>query len=158
MNILHLRASNFVGGPEKQILEHFRYIDKERYHLFLGIFGEKNCPSELAQEAKKHGIDCIELNSKLPFSPFLIFQLSNEIKRQNIDILCTHGYKPNIIGYWACKLVPCIHIAFSRGFTAENFKVKVYEWLDKIILRRVKNVIAVSDGHAKELIHFGING
>ena len=41
MNILHLRASNFYGGPERQLHYHSKQACNSEFHIILGSFSEK---------------------------------------------------------------------------------------------------------------------
>jgi len=156
LNILHLRASNFVGGPEKQLLEHMRRIDRKKYRLSLCTFEGGNEVSELHSIAEASGIETHELSDTSPFDPRVIFKLSGIVKKLNIHLLCTHGYKPNIIGRFASWLSGVPVIAISRGWTAENRKIRFYERLDKIFLHLSDHVIAVSGGQREKIKKLGV--
>ena len=45
---------------------------------------------------------------------------------------------------------------YSRGFTAENRKIRFYEWLERRFVKKVDGIIAVSAGQLKKLETFGI--
>ncbi|MRR55618.1 MAG: glycosyltransferase [Deltaproteobacteria bacterium] len=156
LNILHLRASNFVGGPEKQLLEHIRRIDRKKYRLSLCTFEGGNEVSQLRSIAEASGIETHELSDTSPFDPRVIFKLSGIVKKLNIHLLCTHGYKPNIIGRFASWLSGVPVIAISRGWTAENRKIRFYERLDKIFLHLSDHVVAVSGGQREKIKKLGV--
>ena len=156
LNILHLRASNFVGGPEKQLLEHIKRIDQEKFRLSLCTFEQGTEVSELRSIAEASGIETHELSDTSPFDPRVIFKLSGIVKNENIHLLCTHGYKPNIIGRFASWLSGVPVIAISRGWTAESRKIRFYERMDKIFLHLSDHVVAVSGGQREKIKKLGV--
>lgn len=155
--ILHLRASNFVGGPEKQILKHGQIINKDLYRFILCPFRENGKISELEMAAHACGLDVAPLTDDPSFSFSTINRLVKIIKRHSIRIVCAHGYKPNIIGKIAGLLTGVRVIPFSRGWTHENRKIRIYEALDRFLLRYSKHIVAVSGGHRDELLKNGLN-
>ena len=64
-------------------------------------------------------------------------------------LLCTHGFKANVVGYLASRRTGTSHVAFLRGFTAENRRVRFYEMLERQALKRADRVICVSDSPGK---------
>ena len=47
-------------------------------------------------------------------------------------------------------------MAVSRGWTAENLKVRAYEWLDRRHLRLMDRVVCVSEGQAAKVRRAGV--
>lgn len=70
-------------------------------------------------------------------------------------LLC-HGYKANLLGRVAARRVGIPAVAVSRGWTAENAKVRVYEALDRWHLRLMDHVVCVSDGQAAKVLRAGV--
>ncbi len=156
LNILHLRASNFIGGPEKQILEHFRRVDRTRYHLVLGCFSESGRECDLLRAGRDSGFDCFDLLSRSSYDPGVLGKLKTCIREKKIHVLCTHGYKPDVVGRiatWTCG-IPAV--AISRGWTGESPRVRAYEWLDKRFMALTDKIVAVSEGQRKKILEIGI--
>lgn len=156
INVLHLRASNFYGGPEKQIVEHGLRVNKDRFRFILCPFREGNRVSELESVAVSLGLTVTPLIASSSFSPFLITRLLNILKHFSVNILCTHGYKPNVISQIAVRIHKIPLITFSRGWTYENRRVRFYESLDRLFIKSADYVVAVSQGHKTELAKLGI--
>lgn len=156
-NVMHLIASNFFGGPEKQIVEHLKILDSKKYLGFFTSFQE-GVSNEVLDRAAMDGLK----TCAIPMAGVLDFKAQgrlNEIIRENeIDLLCTHGYKSCVMGWRAARTNNIPIIAFSRGYTSENFKVKIYEWLEQRILRMADGIVAVSHGQEKKIINLGIVG
>lgn len=158
ITVMHLRASNFVGGPEKQILEHLRRIDKLRFRPILCSFGINGHVNDLLQTGESDNICSLNLKSNSSFSPSLIWQLRKLLIDNSVQILVTHGYKSNLIGYWAEKCLGISMIVYSHGWTGENIKIRFYEFIDRLTLKFVRNVVAVSEGHKQQIVAGGISG
>lgn len=157
ITVMHLRASNFVGGPEKQILEHFTRLDSRRFRPILGTFVENGAQDPLGDAAFKRGIQCIRFPSLSPLNPGNILHVARILKKENVDILCTHGYKPNVLSFFAAKLLGRIStIAVSRGWTWESPKIRFYEALDRRFLRISDHVVAVSAGQQDKILSCGV--
>ena len=148
--MLHLIASNFVGGPEKQILRHAEQDASNALEVVIGSFRDGEGRPEILSKAEALGIPTIELGSgHLPH--VAVRELLKKLDEDDISILCTHGYKANLIGFLASKFTDCPHIAFVRGWTGENFRVRVYEAVERFVLRRTPRVVCVSRPQAERL-------
>ena len=152
IKILHLIATNFVGGPEKQILNHALSVDRDRFEVMLGSYSEGKPENPLLKEAKARNLPIFQVDSKSSFNPGQIFQLRRFMKTQGINLLCTHGYKSNFIGLWAARGSKIPQIAFVRGWTGEDWKVKIYDWLDRLWIRWADRIVCVSEAKMRELL------
>lgn len=156
VTVLHLRISNFIGGPEKQILEHFKRLDPKRFRPLLCCFRENGQDDPLLERAAQLGITCRTINCTSAFDPMIISRLRRVLITDKIDILCTHGYKPNILGRIASLGTGVKAVAISRGWTGENSKIRLYEKLDKFFLRHASHIVAVSNGQRDKIVALGI--
>ena len=154
--ILHLIATNFFGGPEKQIVAHLKHLNQNRYAGHLASYLEYGGSNELLAKAADEGIRTHGIPMHGPLDFQAQFKLNNLIARQKVDLLCVHGYKACVMGWWAGRIYKIPVIAFSRGYTSENKKIAFYNWLERQALRRVDGVIAVSEGQKKRLDSLGI--
>lgn len=152
LNIAHLIATNFFGGPEKQIIEHLMRINQSKFGISLISFIERSMPNELLDRARERKIPTRGLYTWNPFNPKVIFDLISILRRDKIDILCTHGYKANIIGRIASWIIKIPEIIFSRGWTAENKKIRLFECLDRWFIRCADHIVSVSEGQKEKLL------
>ena len=150
IRILHLRASQFHGGPEKQILEHAARVSCSGLDIWLGSFRDGHARPEFLEQAQRAGLPTIELSSGR-FNPATILELADVVRRNHISLLCTHGYKANFLGWVASRLTVCPQIAFVRGWTGENWRIRTYEALERLILRWTDWTVCVSRPLAEEL-------
>jgi succinoglycan biosynthesis protein ExoA len=147
--ILHLRASNFVGGPEHQLL---RYAADDRNGPFephFGVFtgddeGLKFLQALQAKNVTTVGIPTGSAGASLR-------ALTDYVKESRIHAICAHGYKADILGLLAGKRCHVPVACFLRGWTGEDFKVRVYESLDRISLRFADRIVCLSSTQATRL-------
>lgn len=156
MHVMHLRASNFVGGPERQILEHLRQSESDTMHFSLCCFQESGCATELETIAGDYGLDCTCVTAAQPFDLGTIRQLARIIRERQVNLLVTHGYKPNLLGRIASWIERIPTVAVSRGWTYESRRVRFYEFLDRIFLRLADAVVAVSEGQRQKILACGV--
>lgn len=156
--IMHLIATNFYGGPEKQIVEHLKRLDPSRYHGIIVSFLEGGAENEILIQAKTVGLKHYGIPMSNRFDVMALWELTRLLRQERVDFLCVHGYKSTVMGWWVGKRSGIPVIAFSRGYTGENKKVAFYEWLERRAIKRVDGIIFVSEGQRKRLEKFGIKG
>ncbi len=168
--VCHLIASNFAGGPEKQIIELSKRLPAHGWDVVIGSFREGRPSVEIIENAKACDIPTFLIQTRSPYSLAAVSQLRRHLARFGADILITHGYKPNLVGWLAAKRPVrseaqpnqgrhhtgpkrVIQAAVVRGYTAENRKVRTYETLDRWVLKKLEHVICVS--HATKRLMAG---
>lgn len=154
--IAHLISSNFFGGPEKQIVEHLKILNKGESTGIAISFQENGTENEFLYKARENGILTEEIVSRNPVDIKALKELIRTLKNKKIDLLCSHGYKSCVLGLIAARFSSAKCIAFSRGYTSESFKVKIYEWLERQALKSMDGVVSVSFGQEKRLNSFGV--
>ena len=155
--ICHLIATNFYGGPEKQIVEHLQQLTPKFFKGVVVSFleGEKN---EIIDKAATVGLENHTILMSGPLDVRALLKLNRFIKAHKISLLCVHGYKATVMGSFCGKLNNIPVLAFSRGYTAENKKIAFYEWLDRLFLKKLNGIVSVSEGQRKKLASLGVYG
>ena len=155
--VCHLIASNFFGGPEKQILEHCRRIDPARWQPVVGSFREGRDRVPIQDAAEERGIPAFVIDTRIPWSPDAARQLHRFLRRHKVDLVVTHGYKPNALGFLLRRWSRIPQIAYVRGYTAETWRVRRYEQLDRWLLKRAfTRVLCVSEMTRLKLVAYGV--
>ncbi|HTV58984.1 MAG TPA: glycosyltransferase [Verrucomicrobiae bacterium] len=150
IRILHLMGSWFIGGPEKQILQHAADLNSPECEMIVGSFRNGNGTPDILLRAKETGLRTLELPPGR-FNPRTVFALAKYLREEKITLLCTHTYKANVTGFLASPLAGCTQIGFVRGWLAETWKVRQYEALDRLVLSHMKWVACVSRPQAELL-------
>ena len=147
--ILHLIGSSCVGGPEKQILHHAVDMKDSPYEVQVGSFHEDAEQPEILLEAERRQLRTVCLDSGM--HPRIAVQLARVLREREITLLCTHGFKANVLGYLVSLRSTAKHVAFLRGWTAETARVVLYEKLERQALARAQTVVCVSRLQAEQV-------
>jgi glycosyltransferase involved in cell wall biosynthesis len=155
VNVVHLMASPFYGGPERQMLGLARHLPSEVRSTFLSFAEGGKCEA-LLSEARKYGFEANALTHNFPHVGKAIAELADDLKRLNADVLTCSGYKPDILGWRAARRagIPCVIV--SHGWTAATWKVRLYESIDRFVHRRADACIGVSEAQSAKLRAAGV--
>jgi glycosyltransferase involved in cell wall biosynthesis len=147
--ILHLVASNSMSGPEKQLVHHARDTRYASYEVVIGSFQEDSGLPEVLALASRCGIETVSIPGGV--RPALVDDLADYLCRHRIDLICTHGYKANVVGHFAAKHAQVPWVPFVHGFTEESWQITLYERLERSLLVRSPWVVCTSAAQAREL-------
>ncbi len=155
--VLHLIASNFLGGPERQILGHADAVSPARIRCLVGGFVDAGRPNELLAQASARGHRTFALEARRPWSAGQVTDLQRYLQDQRVQILCAHGYRAIAVGLIAGRRAGIPVLAFPRGWTAENLKVRLFQLIMGYLLRYADAVVAVSEAQARYIeSRFGV--
>jgi len=154
LQIVHLTASGFFGGPERQMLEMARDLPADMRVSFLS-FGEAPSREFLARIAAA-GFRGQALRHDFPRLAASLRELIATLRRLGADILCCHGYKADLLGLAAARRLGIPVVAVSRGWTGETRRVRLYEALDRRLLRAMDRVVCVSEAQAAKVLRCGV--
>jgi glycosyltransferase involved in cell wall biosynthesis len=147
--VLHLIGSNCIGGPEKQILHHAVSMQGSPYQIEVGSFHDQQERPEILRGAEERNIPTVCLKGGVRLD--LASELSAILNQRKGVLLCTHGFKANVIGYLAARRTGTRHVAFLRGWTAETMRVALYEVMERYVLSRAPMVVCVSQKQAERV-------
>jgi glycosyltransferase involved in cell wall biosynthesis len=150
MRIAHFIATNFVGGPEKQILNHISRLPKDLHAVLLISFDEPG-GQELRTEAGKLDVECHLLPAGKWQIPQVLRQLLRMHDEWRPDVVCAHGYKAGFFTLLLKLRRGCRIVGFSRGWTSESLTIHLYSMLDRLIIRFADIVVAVSKSQGRRL-------
>jgi len=176
MRLVHLTASGFFGGPERQILGLCQALRRpqngsreahaslpplataadEPIHPEVLLFPERGHAQSFATQLQQAGLSHTILTQDVPQVGKVLRELTDELKRRRPEVLFCHGYKANLLGSLAAGRAEVRCVAVSRGWTWDNWKVRAYQWLDRCWLKRFEHVIAVSQGQADKVHACGV--
>lgn len=154
MHVVHLLASPFVGGPERQVLGLARALNEETTFL---SFAERGLARPFLEQARGDGFEAIELKSNFPRVDRAIREVAGLLRSLKADILCTNGYKPDLVGWRAARRAKIPVVGIAHGWTGVTWKVRCYEWFDRLILRWFDAVVCVSEGQRPRVLRAGIS-
>lgn len=150
MRIVHFIGTNFLGGPERQILNHVSRLLPAGHQVLLISFDEAG-GQELQAESTKMGVEC----RLLPASKWRIGDVLRGLVHAHDnwrpDVVCAHGYKAGLYTLILKLTRKCRFVGFSRGWTSESFTIHLYSLLDRLTIRFADIVVAVSQSQGEKL-------
>jgi glycosyltransferase involved in cell wall biosynthesis len=155
MKILHLTASTFHGGPERQMLGLARSLPTWVRTEFLSFAEDGRCSAFLAA-ARREGFEAHALDNDTPHLRAAVRELARRLRRDDPDVVFCHGYKANLVGRPAARRRGLPVVAVSRGWTGESWKVRLYESIDRAHLRFMDCVVCVSAAQAAKAYRAGV--
>ena len=155
LTVVHLTASPFLGGPERQLLGLARSLPDTLQSRFWSFSEGGKCQPFL-EAARGLGFEADELVNNTPNYRAAIAEVSEKLIRVNADLLLCHGYKADILGGLAARRVNVPVVAVSRGWTGVSLKVRLNEALDRLGLIPMDRVVCVSEGQAVKVRRAGI--
>ncbi len=158
MRIVHLRASNFYGGPERQLHFHARLALGSPHSITVASFSTAGQRPEFLDVIGDDGVNTHVFEAASSYDFSVVRQIRDTLLRERFDILCTHDYRSALLGGWAARGTKTRWIAFSRGFTSDDLKVRLYHGIDKIIVRFADHIVAVSASQKRKLERLQIPG
>lgn len=158
LRVLQFGSSNGLFGAERWILALIRYCDRsEVENTIITIKDSPAARTDLIDKAEEMGFHTDLVEACGPYDPRTIFRTAALIRKHNIDILHTHGYKSDIIGYLAAKLARVPVISTPHGSELSiNRKLNMYHKIGDHFLRKVDKVVPVSEGLRDEYLNKGV--
>lgn len=155
MHIVHLMASPFVGGPERQVLGLARALPSG-FRTSLLSFAERGLARPLLDLAAQQGFEAVELRENFPRAGRAADEIAGHLIRLKADVLCTSGYKPDLIGWRAARRARLPVVAIAHGWTGATLKVRFNETLDGLVMRWLDAVVCVSEAMAARVRRRGV--
>ena len=155
MIIVHLTASPFFGGPERQMLGLAKSLPSTYRSVFMSFF-ESGRSQPFLDALRQDGFEALALKENAPHYSASVREITGLLRSLRADILLCHGYKPDLLGLIAARQAGIPVVSVSRGWTSETFKVRVNEALDRLSLHFMDAVVCVSEGQADKVRRLGI--
>jgi glycosyltransferase involved in cell wall biosynthesis len=153
--VVHLTASRLFGGPERQMLGLGEALAPEYRSVFLSFWEEGHC-LPFIEEAGRRGFEALAVRESRFRLRAVARELQHLLERYGAHLLCCHGYKADLLGLWAARRTGIPVLAVSRGWTWENWRVRLYEALDRRVLRFMDHVVCVSQGQRVKVLRGGV--
>ncbi len=155
MIVAHLMTSPFFGGPERLVVGLSQSVAPPSRSTFL-LFADKGKSEAFRRRLVQDGLETITLTHDTPHLPAMVREVTRRLWELDAGILCCHGYKADLVGLLAARRAGVPAIAMSHGWTAETWKVRVYEALDRACLRKMDRVVCVSERQGEKVRRAGV--
>ncbi len=154
MKVLHLISSYGFFGAENVMWELTNSLPSGEFQPYIGIIRDSNNHELSFPEKNKSEIKIFSCSEK--FDLKVILEIRRYIISNQIDIIHSHNYKSNFYSFLATLNTKVKRVATCHNWLGQNLKMKFYEFVDKLLLRKFVSIIAVSQSLKNELIKSGM--
>jgi glycosyltransferase involved in cell wall biosynthesis len=155
--ILHIRSGFLVGGPEKLILSGITGMDPARFQFSLASFVLPNKENQFLDFAAKQGVVTRPIAIAGSFDYAAVGKVRSLIAELRPRLIVSHDYRALAIALMARRKSALPIVAVAHGWTSQSLKVRIYEFIEGKLLKRVEGVAAVSKPKHAELARLGIS-
>jgi glycosyltransferase involved in cell wall biosynthesis len=106
---------------------------------------------EWADVLRADGVPVHAFPVRSPYDASAVRALRDHLRREAVDVVCSHDYRTSVLVFLAVRGTRARWVAFSRGVTRENLKVRAFHAASTALLRAADAVVAVSAGEAARL-------
>lgn len=157
LKILQLRSHAGFYGVEKVVVELSVGLQAIGHRVTVGIIQHaQQGDSTFQTMVEKEGLACRLFTTASPFDRHTIRQVSEYIKKEQPDVIHSHGYKADVVAWLAGRPLrtPLISSCHPWLETDNNRRAALYALIDKLILLRFDRVVAVSE-QVRQECHVG---
>jgi glycosyltransferase involved in cell wall biosynthesis len=137
------------------MLELGRELQSWCHSVFVSFREEERC-WDFINTATQQGWEAHALRYDTPRALAASRELLALLRRVHANAICCHGYKANLLGLISARRMGIPIVSVSHGWTAESLRVRLFEALDRRLLRRMDKVVCVSEGQAKKVHRAGV--
>jgi glycosyltransferase involved in cell wall biosynthesis len=158
MRVLQLLSSGGVYGAEKMVANLAKGLDRMGCQSIVGVFDNMHVESsDVATYMQQQNVPVIVIPCKGKLDGTTIDAIRRSIETYDIGLVQSHGYKTDVYGYLAARKSGIPILATSHLWTRRTTSLRLYAYIDQLILRRFNHVVAVSDEIAEEIRGAGVS-
>lgn len=153
LKILQLRSHAGFYGVEKVVVELSVGLQTMGHRVTVGIIQHAQQRDSTFQSlVEKEGLACRLFTTASPFDRNTIRQVSEFIKKDQPDVIHSHGYKADVVAWMAGRPLqaPLLSTCHPWLDTDHNRRAALYALIDKLVLLRFDRVVAVSEKVRRE--------
>ncbi len=142
---LSLIDTGLIAGAGKAILQLYAHpLLRDLNYLICNFDYGGRISTEFNDTAAAQGYNLRLLTQRFGLDPAPIREVHRIMREGGYNLIETHGYKGHLIGYCLSRFAGIPWVAVAHGWTAENWKIEVYNALERFLLKRADAAVAVS--------------
>lgn len=141
-----------IGGPGKGLIQFLRCGGNDLCDPVIVSFNKKSFKNwPFGDAIGRLNVKFEFIMQKMTYDPLLIPKTYRLVSKYNIQVLQSHGYKAHLLFFILKYVTGLPWVAYVHGWTAENWKIKLYNMIDKFLFRFADRIVVVSSDLAGQL-------
>lgn len=137
--------TGLIAGAGKAIMQLYGHPKLSGLHYLIGNFDYGGrISTEFNDTVAAEGYHLKLFSQRFGLDPTPIREVLQTMRDGGYNLIETHGYKGHLIGYCCSRFAGIPWVAVAHGWTAENWKIAVYNALERFLLKRADAAVAVS--------------
>lgn len=154
--VLLLRCSDAFLGAENVVLQLALNLQCCGYEPLVAVTQDDGqVTPELALRAEANGVKTKIFKAAGAFDFSVVRRIKSYIENESIDIIHTHGYRENIYALLSGYIKNTV--ATNHLWKRSTRKLKIYAFIDSIVMRLIPAVVAVSAPIRDEMLERGLS-
>jgi glycosyltransferase involved in cell wall biosynthesis len=145
--------TSILGGPGKGLFQLLRHETSGNYSYILCGFSYRNPRStQFIDVARAAGCDLRLLPQRFRFDPSAIAVALKIARSEGVDLVQSHGYKSHTVALAIARRCRVPWLAMTHGWTQEDWKILLYNRLERVLLKWADIAATVSPPLYDELL------
>lgn len=152
MKVLLLISTRGFFGAENAVLELAKQLLLSEFEPHIGIIeNTSGLHRDLQEAAQKNNILFKIFSCSGKFDLRTISEIRNYTREKKIPLIHSQGYKSNIYALLSTINTKTKKMSTCHNWSENSVKMKLYMYLDKLLLNKFDKIIVVSEALKKEL-------
>jgi glycosyltransferase involved in cell wall biosynthesis len=153
-SVLQLISTGGFYGAERVLVELACFLRERGWQPHVGVLTSPGA-GELLAQASGRGLPTVEVPGHLGQAARARRILRGYLARHHIRLLHSHGYKADLYSLLAAP-DGVARLSTCHNWLRQSLKMRLYERLDKAVLRRFDHVVVVSDRLLEDVRRAGL--
>jgi len=152
---MQIISTDGVYGAERVVLDLAEYFARRAWDSRVVAI---DCPGAdaLLELARARGLKTHKILASNRFLLHTLRDLREYVAREHVDVVHAHGYKADTLLQWSGARRHARTVSTCHTWYSDTWRMKFYEFLDKLSLRRFHHVAVVSPQLREEVLAAGI--
>ncbi len=152
IRVLHIHSSQGLYGPERWTHLVLRSTRSRRVQFRVLTLGDKPGYDDFARFLVRQGFAASHLPISSKLSRSAVMGIRDHVLEHRIDIVHTHGFKSDVLGYLATRGLRMRLVSTPHGWCDhESLRIRAYETIGRMFLRGFDRVYPLSRHQAEFL-------
>lgn len=143
--VAHLHSTLGIYGAERWTLALIKHLDINEFETIVISIGTKPGADSFHRLLLSEGFQTTHIRIPGKLNPRAVLKLHRLLQELDVDILHTHGFKSDVLGYLATRSLRVGLVSTVHGWSAdEGLRIKSYEAIGRIFLKQFDRVYPLS--------------